>query len=112
MTTERTFWYHRTWGLWAIGRDQLGITMHPETGAILAEEHGPNGGDEVNVILPGKNYGWPSSSYGRNYDGPRVSDTPLPQGVEQPLVLWMPSIGPSGMMFYSGDRFPQWRGMR
>ena len=91
-------------------RDQLGLTMHPGTGAILAEEHGPNGGDEVNLIRAGANYGWPTSSYGRGYDGARVSDVPLPQGVEQPLVLWIPSIGPSGMAFYTGDRFPAWEG--
>jgi glucose/arabinose dehydrogenase len=91
-------------------RDQLGLTIHPDTGAVIAEEHGPNGGDEVNLILPGRNYGWPTSSYGRGYDGARISDVPLAQGVEQPLVLWFPSIGPSGMTFYTGDRFPAWKG--
>jgi aldose sugar dehydrogenase len=91
-------------------RDQLGIVTHPVTGAILAEEHGPNGGDEVNLVVPGGNYGWPNYSYGRLYDGPRISDVPVGPGVQQPLVLWLPSIGPSGMMFYNGDRFPAWKG--
>ncbi|MEP6963192.1 MAG: PQQ-dependent sugar dehydrogenase [Acidobacteriota bacterium] len=91
-------------------RDQLGLTIHPETGAVLAVEHGPNGGDEVNLILPGRNYGWPLLSYGRTYEGPRVSDTPYKDGFEQPLVLWIPSIAPSGLLVYSGDRFAAWKG--
>jgi glucose/arabinose dehydrogenase len=91
-------------------RDQLGITIHPDTGAVIAEEHGPNGGDEVNIILPGRDYGWPTSSYGRTYEGPRISPTPLPQGIEQPILLWIPSIAPTGMVFYTGDRFPAWKG--
>ena len=91
-------------------RDHLGLTVHPATGAVLNAEHGPNGGDEVNVILPGRNYGWPKWSFGRNYDGPRISDAPLGPGIEQPLVLWIPSIAPTGMTFYTGDRFPAWKG--
>jgi glucose/arabinose dehydrogenase len=91
-------------------RDHLGLTVHPVTGSVLNAEHGPNGGDEVNVILPGRNYGWPKWSFGRNYDGPRVSDTPLGPGVEPPLVIWIPSIAPTGMTFYTGDRFPAWKG--
>jgi glucose/arabinose dehydrogenase len=91
-------------------RDQLGLTVHPQTGAVLAAEHGPNGGDEVNLILPGRNYGWPKFSFGRNYDGPRVSAMPVAEGIEQPLVLWLPSIAPTGLTFYTGDRFPAWRG--
>lgn len=91
-------------------RDHLGLTIHQPTGTVLNAEHGPNGGDEVNVILPGRNYGWPRSSFGRNYDGPRISETPLPPGIEQPLVLWIPSIAPTGMAFYTGDRFPTWKG--
>jgi glucose/arabinose dehydrogenase len=77
---------------------------------VLTNENGPNGGDEINLILPGRNYGWPVSSYGRTYDGPRVSETPLKEGIEQPLVLWIPSIALSGMTFYTGDRFPAWKG--
>lgn len=91
-------------------RDQLGIAIHPDSGAVLTAEHGPNGGDEINVILPGRNYGWPKWSFGRNYDGPRISPVPLTEGIEQPLIVWLPSIAPTGMTFYSGERFPQWQG--
>jgi aldose sugar dehydrogenase len=91
-------------------RDQLGLTVHPGSGAVLNAEHGPNGGDEVNLILPGRNYGWPKVSFGRNYDGPRHSPLPVADGVEQPLILWLPSIGPTGLSFYTGDRFPAWKG--
>jgi len=91
-------------------RDQLGLTSHPVSGAVLAVEHGPNGGDEVNRILPGRNYGWPQFSFGRSYEGPRHSERPLGPDTEQPLILWLPSIGPTGLTFYSGDRIPQWTG--
>lgn len=91
-------------------RDQLGLTVHPVTGAVLAAEHGPNGGDEVNLILPGRNYGWPEYSFGRDYEGPRISARPLGEDTEQPLILWLPSIAPTGMTFYIGDRIPEWRG--
>jgi glucose/arabinose dehydrogenase len=91
-------------------RDQLGLVLHQTTGAILATDHGPNGGDEVNRILPGHDYGWPKYSFGRQYDGPRISETPLGPGVEQPLLLWIPSIAPSGLEVYTGDRFPAWKG--
>jgi glucose/arabinose dehydrogenase len=90
-------------------RDQLGLVVHP-SGAVLAAEHGPNGGDEINEILPGRNYGWPKWSFGRNYDGSRVSPTPLGEGIEQPLVLWLPSIAPTGLAVYTGDKIPAWRG--
>ena len=90
-------------------RDQLGLTIHPN-GTILAAEHGPNGGDEVNVIKPGLNYGWPNISFGRNYDGPRISDLPVAEAIEQPQLVWVPSIGPSGLMVYTGDKFPAWKG--
>jgi glucose/arabinose dehydrogenase len=91
-------------------RDELGLTVHPVSGAVLDAEHGPNGGDEVNTILPGRNYGWPKVSFGRNYDGPRISESPVGEGVEQPTILWLPSIGPSGLAFYTGDRLPAWKG--
>jgi aldose sugar dehydrogenase len=91
-------------------RDQLGITVHPVTGAVLAAEHGPNGGDEVNLILPGRNYGWPKVSFGRNYDGPRYSEAPIAEGIEQAIIVWLPSIGPTGISFYTGDRFKDWKG--
>ena len=91
-------------------RDQLGLAVHQATGSVLATDHGPNGGDEINVILPGRNYGWPTSSFGRNYDGARISDVPLAPGIEQPLLLWLPSIAPTGLAVYTGDRFPAWKG--
>jgi glucose/arabinose dehydrogenase len=77
---------------------------------VLSNENGPNGGDEINLILPGRNYGWPTISYGRDYSGPRISDVPWKEGFEQPLVTWIPSIALSGMTFYTGDRFPAWKG--
>jgi glucose/arabinose dehydrogenase len=91
-------------------RDQLGLTVHPQSGVVLNAEHGPNGGDEVNVIQAGRNYGWPRFSYGRNYDGSVLSGNPLAAGIEAPLVVWLPSIAPSGLTFYTGDRFPAWKG--
>lgn len=91
-------------------RDQLGLAVQPGTGAVVAAEHGPNGGDEINLILPGRNYGWPNYSFGRSYDGPRISELPVVSGIEQPLILWIPSIAPTGMTFYDGDRFPAWSG--
>ena len=91
-------------------RDQLGLAVHPVTGAVLNAEHGPNGGDEVNLILPGRNYGWPKVSFGRNYDGPRFSESPVAEGIEQPIIVWLPSIGPSGLAIYTGDRLAAWKG--
>ena len=91
-------------------RDQLGLTIHPTTGAVLSAEHGPNGGDEVNLIRPGKNYGWPKHTFGRAYEGGRLGDGPLAAGIEEPLILWIPSIAPTGLTFYTGDRFPAWKG--
>jgi glucose/arabinose dehydrogenase len=91
-------------------RDHLGLTVQPDTGALLNAEHGPNGGDEVNLIQAGKNYGWPKVSFGRSYDGPRISPSPVAEGVEMPIIVWLPSIAPSGLTFYSGDRFPAWKG--
>ncbi len=91
-------------------RDQLGLTVHPDTGAVLAVEHGPQGGDKVNLILAGRNYGWPEYSFGREYDGPMTTARPLGENTEPPLILWMPSIAPTGMTFYSGDRISSWQG--
>ncbi len=84
--------------------------MHPETGEIWAHEHGPRGGDEVNRILPGRNYGWPVISYGINYDGSVFTDLTAKEGMEQPLKYWVPSIAPSGMAFVTGNRYPAWTG--
>lgn len=91
-------------------RDQLGLTIHPQSGTVLTAEHGPNGGDEINAILSGRNYGWPRISFGRAYEGPRISATPVADGIEPPLVIWIPSIAPTGLTFYTGDRFPAWKG--
>ena len=91
-------------------RDQLGIAYHAARGQILAVDNGPNGGDELNVILAGRDYGWPKYSFGRKYDGPRVSDLPVVAGIEQPIVVWNPSVAPSGLEIYTGDRFPAWKG--
>jgi glucose/arabinose dehydrogenase len=90
-------------------RNQLGLAVHPVTGAIWNAEHGPNGGDELNVILPGRNYGWPDVSLGRDYPGPWQGRFEK-DGVERPVVFWMPSIAVSDLLFYTGDRFPQWKG--
>ena len=91
-------------------RNPMGLAIHPETGEVWASEHAPMGGDEVNRILPGRNYGWPVVSYSREYYGPRVTERPWQENMEQPEIVWIPSIAPSGLVFYSGDRFPAWRG--
>ena len=91
-------------------RNHQGLTLHPETFAPLTTEHAVQGGDEVNVIEAGKNYGWPVVSYGRQYDGERVSARFWAPGMEEPLVFWSPSIAPGGLTFYTGDRFPEWQG--
>lgn len=91
-------------------RNQLGLTVHPETGVVWLHENGPLGGDEVNVIRAGGNYGWPVVSHSRQYSGPRVATRPWQQGMERPEIVWLPSVAPSGMVFYDGDRFPQWAG--
>ena len=91
-------------------RNPMGLAIHPETGEVWASEHAPMGGDEVNRILPGRNYGWPDVSYSREYTGLRVSERPWQEDLEQPEIVWIPSIAPSGLVFYSGDRFPAWRG--
>jgi glucose/arabinose dehydrogenase len=90
-------------------RNALGLAVQPDTGAIWECEDGPNGGDEINVLLPGKNYGWPIVSFGRFYLGPRVTERPWQEGMEQPLVFWVPAIAISGMTFYTGDKFPNWK---
>jgi glucose/arabinose dehydrogenase len=92
-------------------RNQQGAALHPQTGELWTHEHGPQGGDEVNVIRAGANYGWPVITYGVNYGiGTRIGEGTHKAGMEQPLYKWVPSIAPSGMAFYTGDRFPGWRG--
>jgi glucose/arabinose dehydrogenase len=90
-------------------RNGIGLTIHPTTGAVWQNENGPYGGDEVNVLKPGGNYGWPLASYGRDYSGAPVSDKRTLPEVEDPVLFWVPSIAISGMTFYTGDRFPAWR---
>ena len=91
-------------------RSNVGIAVHPQTGAIWTTENGPNGGDEINILTAGRNYGWPIVSYGRTYPGPWVTEVPWRASMEQPLIFWMPSIAASGIAFYTGDRFPAWKG--
>ena len=91
-------------------RNTLGLIVHPDTGVIWQHENGPNGGDEINVIAGGKNYGWPIVSFGRDYAGPRISEHPTKDGMESPLVSWIPSIAVAGMAVYTGSRFPKWKG--
>ena len=92
-------------------RNVQGAAMNPWTGELWAHEHGPQGGDEVNVIRAGANYGWPIVTYGRNYGlGTRIGEGVHKEGMTPPLHQWTPSIAPSGMAFYDGDKFPGWRG--
>jgi glucose/arabinose dehydrogenase len=91
-------------------RSALGLAVHPGTGEMWLNENGPNGGDEINILKPGRNYGWPIVSYGRAYPGPWQSARPGHEGFEPPIVYWMPSIAVSGMAFYTGDRLPKWKG--
>jgi glucose/arabinose dehydrogenase len=96
--------------IWSYGhRNPQGLAIHPETGAIYDVEHGPRGGDEVNLVLPGRNYGWPVITYGMNYDGSPITATTAKEGMEQPVHYWVPSIAPCGMNFYTGDLFPKWK---
>ena len=97
--------------IWSYGhRNVQGAALHPVTGELWANEHGPKGGDELNRVLPGRNYGWPTVSYGTEYTGEKISDSGTAPGIEPPVHYWVPSIATSGLMFYTGDRFPAWRG--
>ena len=92
-------------------RNGYGLAVNPETGELWQAEIGPLGGDEVNILKPGGNYGWPVVSMGRNYTGTLVSESPYSQpGMENPRMFWVPSISPSSIMFYTGDKFPVWKG--
>ncbi len=92
-------------------RNVQGAALHPQTGELWTHEHGPQGGDEINIIRAGVNYGWPVITYGRNYvTGTKIGEGTAKPGMAPPLLQWTPSIAPSGMAFYTGDRFPQWRG--
>ena len=98
--------------LWSLGhRNIQGAAMHPATGEVWTVEHGPQGGDEVNVVDAGRNYGWPLVTYGRNYGiGTRIGEEGPKPGYEHPLKWWVPSIAPSGMAFVTSDRYPGWKG--
>jgi glucose/arabinose dehydrogenase len=99
-------------GIWSYGhRNPQGLTIHPDTGKLWSHEHGPRGGDELNLIQPGRNYGWPVIGYGLSYAGGlRLHDSSHKEGMEQPVFHWTPAIAPSGMAFYRGHLFPKWRG--
>jgi aldose sugar dehydrogenase len=97
-------------GIYTLGhRNGHSMALNPETGEFWMTEQGPNGGDEVNVLKAGANYGWPYVSAGRNYMGPKISDAPWREGFEQAIVTWVPSIAVAGGTFYTGDRFPGWK---
>ena len=95
-----------TWG----NRNIQGMTVHPMTGDIWTHEHGPRGGDEINVLRAGTNYGWPEITYGIGYSGIPITLNTAKDGMAQPLHYWDPSIAPSGMAFYTGLEFPEWQG--
>ena len=91
-------------------RNPQGLVKHPETGAIWDHEHGPRGGDEINIIKKGANYGWPLITYGINYSGTEITDKTAMEGMEQPIYYWVPSIAPSGMAFVTSDNYGDWKG--
>jgi len=97
--------------IWSYGhRNVQGAALHPATGELWTHEHGPRGGDELNRTLAGLNYGWPVVTYGVEYSGAKISDSPTAPGIEPPVHHWVPSIATSGLLFYTGDRFPNWKG--
>ena len=97
--------------IWSYGhRNPQGAALHPQTGMLWEHEHGPKGGDEINIPLAGRNYGWPVIGYGIDYSGAKIHASTHKEGMEQPIKYWVPSIAPSGMAFYTGDLFPAWRG--
>ena len=99
-------------GVYTLGnRNMQGMVLHPQSHIVWTHEHGPQGGDEINIMQPGENYGWPVITYGVNYGiGTKIGEGTQKTGMVQPIYKWIPSIAPSGMAFYSGDKFPQWRG--
>jgi glucose/arabinose dehydrogenase len=97
--------------IWSYGhRNPQGAALHPQSGALWTVEHGAMGGDEINAPKAGRNYGWPVITYGLDYSGARIGEGTSKPGMEQPIHYWDPSIAPSGMAFYTGDKFPAWRG--
>jgi aldose sugar dehydrogenase len=96
--------------IWTYGhRNPQGLAFHPSTGELWEAEHGPRGGDELNILHPGHNYGWPVITYGINYDGTPITDHTAQEGMDQPITYWVPSIAASPITFYTGNRFPQWK---
>jgi aldose sugar dehydrogenase len=96
--------------IWSYGhRNQQGLAFHPVTGKLYNSEHGPRGGDELNLVLPRRNYGWPVITHGMNYNGSALTDITEKEGMEQPIIYWTPSPALCGMNFYTGDRFPKWK---
>ena len=96
--------------IWTYGhRDPLGLAMDPRSGRIVASEHGPQGGDELNEILPGRNYGWPRFTFGTEYGGSSLPVNPVGNGTEAPVMFWSPSIAPNGITYYTGDILPGWK---
>jgi glucose/arabinose dehydrogenase len=85
------------------------MAIHPKTGDIWTHEHGPRGGDEINIVTKAKNYGWPLTSYGINYNGTVLTEKTTMEGIETPLHYWTPSIGPSGLAFVKGNRYKEWK---
>ena len=97
--------------IWSYGhRNPQSLAINPANNELWEIEHGPRGGDEVNIIGKGKNYGWPVIGYGIDYSGAKIHESSSKPGMEQPIKYWVPSIAPSGMAFYTGDLFPRWRG--
>ena len=96
--------------IWTYGhRNPQGLAFHPVTGELWESEHGPRGGDELNILQPGHNYGWPVITYGMNYSGTPITDRLSREGMDQPVTYWVPSIAASPIAFYTGDRFPSWK---
>jgi len=97
--------------IWSYGhRNVQGAALHPDTGELWITEHGPKGGDELNRVKPGANYGWPLVTYGIAYNGEKLGVGQERVGIEPPVYYWVPSIATSGLTFYTGERFPKWRG--
>ena len=97
--------------VWSYGhRNPQGAALHPKTGKLWVHEHGAMGGDEINIPLAGRNYGWPVIAYGVHYSGNKIGEGTQKAGMEQPVYYWDPSIAPSGMAFYTGNKFPKWKG--
>ena len=97
--------------IWSLGhRNPQGAALHPQTGELWTSEHGPLGGDEINIDLAARNYGWPKASYGSHYDHMPIPDSHAEQSCQEPVYYWKEAVAPSGIAFYTGDKFPQWRG--